>query len=170
MKKEYSVSEAARVAHMTSETLRHYDRIGLVRPSRRDENTQYRYYTEEDIVRLCTVHTLQQMDLPLAKIKEVLAYDDPAQIAAFFTQAEHMADEKIAGIGKQSGTDSPRQGRIRRQTEQRKGCTGCICTNPAVPRDFALQQPGRARGGYAVELFEQVLCPASADGPGAFRI
>ena len=72
MKKEYSVSEAARVAHMTSETLRHYDRIGLVRPSRRDENTQYRYYTEEDIVRLCTVHTLQQMDLPLAKIKEVL--------------------------------------------------------------------------------------------------
>ena len=98
MKKEYSVSEAARVAHMTSETLRHYDRIGLVRPSRRDENTQYRYYTEEDIVRLCTVHTLQQMDLPLAKIKEVLAYDDPAQIAAFFTQAEHMADEKIAAL------------------------------------------------------------------------
>lgn len=114
MKKEYSVSEAARVAHMTSETLRHYDRIGLVRPSRRDENTQYRYYTEEDIVRLCTVHTLQQMDLPLAKIKEVLAYDDPAQIAAFFTQAEHMADEKIAAL------ESSRE-RIRRAMAEYEG-------------------------------------------------
>lgn len=170
MKKEYSVSEAARVAHMTSETLRHYDRIGLVRPSRRDENTQYRYYTEEDIVRLCTVHTLQQMDLPLAKIKEVLAYDDPAQIAAFFTQAEHMADEKIAAL--ESSRERIRRARAEYEGKRNKekGCTGCICTNPAVPRDFALQQPGRARGGYAVELFEQVLCPASADGPGAFRI
>ena len=78
MKKEYSVSEAARAARMTGETLRHYDRIGLVCPSRRDPDTQYRYYTEEDIVRLCTVHALQQMDLPLAevvrKVKETIPW------------------------------------------------------------------------------------------------
>lgn len=114
MKKEYSVSEAARAARMTGETLRHYDRIGLVCSSRRDPDTQYRYYTEGDIVRLCTVHALQQMDLPLAKIKEVLAYDDPAQIAAFFTQAERMADEKIAAL------ESSRE-RIRRARTEYEG-------------------------------------------------
>lgn len=117
MKKEYSVSEAARAARMTGETLRHYDRIGLVCPSRRDPDTQYRYYTEEDIVRLCTVHALQQMDLPLAKIKEVLAYDDPAQIAAVFTQAERMADEKIAAL------ESSRE-RIRRARAEYEGKQG----------------------------------------------
>lgn len=98
MKKEYTVSEAARAADMTCETLRHYDRIGLVRPGRKDPHTRYRYYTEQDVVRLRTVRALQDMDLPLKRIREVLQLDDPAQIAAFFTQAERMADEKIAGL------------------------------------------------------------------------
>lgn len=35
MKKYFSVGEAAKAAHTTSETLRHYDRIGLVKPSKK---------------------------------------------------------------------------------------------------------------------------------------
>lgn len=76
MKSYFSVGEAARAVHMTSETLRHYDRIGLVTPSKKDEWTQYRYYTAQDLVRLQTVRALQMMDLPLQEIKKVLAYDD----------------------------------------------------------------------------------------------
>ena len=59
MKKYFSVGEAAKAVHTTSETLRHYDRIGLVKPSKKDEWTNYRYYTEQDIVRLNTVRALQ---------------------------------------------------------------------------------------------------------------
>ena len=66
MGKYFSVGEAAQAARMTRETLRHYDRIGLVKPSKVDEWTKYRYYTEADLVRLHTVRALQQMDLPLA--------------------------------------------------------------------------------------------------------
>ena len=72
MKKFFSVGEAAKAVHTTSETLRHYDRIGLVKPSKKDEWTNYRYYTEADIVRLNTVRALQLMDLPLQEIKKVL--------------------------------------------------------------------------------------------------
>ena len=39
-----SIGEAAKAVHTTSETLRHYDRIGLVKPSKKDEWTNYRYY------------------------------------------------------------------------------------------------------------------------------
>lgn len=46
MKKYFSVGEAAKTVHTTTETLRHYDRIGLVKPSRKDEWTNYRYYTK----------------------------------------------------------------------------------------------------------------------------
>ncbi len=81
MKKFFSVGEAARAVHTTSETLRHYDRIGLVKPSKKDEWTNYRYYTEQDIVRLNTVWALQLMDLPLREIKKVLEYDDLEKIA-----------------------------------------------------------------------------------------
>lgn len=96
MKKYFSVGETAKATNMTKETLRHYDRIGLVKPSKKDEWTNYRYYTEQDIVRLHTVRALQQMDLPLQKIKEVLEYDDLQQIIDFLREAEKKADEKIA--------------------------------------------------------------------------
>ena len=98
MKSYFSVGEAARAVHMTSETLRHYDRIGLVTPSKKDEWTQYRYYTAQDLVRLQTVRALQMMDLPLQEIKKVLAYDDLEKIIEFLDQAEKRADEKIAAL------------------------------------------------------------------------
>ena len=98
MKKFFSVGEAAKAVHTTSETLRHYDRIGLVKPSKKDEWTNYRYYTEADIVRLNTVRALQLMDLPLQEIKKVLEYDDLEKIVDFLTQAEKKADEKIAAL------------------------------------------------------------------------
>lgn len=94
----FSIGEAARAVHTTSETLRHYDRIGLVKPSKKDEWTNYRYYTEQDIVRLNTVRALQLMDLPLQEIKKVLEYDDLEKIVDFLAQAEKKADEKIAAL------------------------------------------------------------------------
>lgn len=98
MKKYFSVGEAAKAVHTTSETLRHYDRIGLVKPSKKDEWTNYRYYTEQDIVRLNTVRALQLMDLSLQEIKKVLEYDDLEKIIDFLVQAEKKADEKIAAL------------------------------------------------------------------------
>ncbi len=98
MKNYFSIGEAAKTVNMTRETLRHYDRIGLVKPSQKDKWTNYRYYTEQDIVLLHTVHALQQMDLPLKKIKEVLEYDDLQKIIDFMEEAEKKADKKIASL------------------------------------------------------------------------
>lgn len=98
MKQYYSIGDAAKAARMTRETLRHYDRIGLVKPSKKNEWTNYRYYTGQDIVRLNTVRALQLMDLPLQEIKKVLAYDDLEKIVDFLAQAEKKADEKIAAL------------------------------------------------------------------------
>ena len=98
MKNYFSIGEAAKAAHTTNETLRHYDRIGLVKPSQKDEWTNYRYYTEQDIVRLNTVRALQLMDLSLQEIKTVLEYDDLEKIIDFLAQAEKKADEKMVAL------------------------------------------------------------------------
>lgn len=95
MKNYFTIGEAAKAVRTTTETLRHYDRIGLVKPSKKDEWTNYRYYTEQDIVRLNTVRALQLMDFPLQEIKKVLGYDDLDKIVDFLAQAEKKADEKI---------------------------------------------------------------------------
>ena len=98
MQKYFSIGEAAKAVRTTTETLRHYDRIGLVKPSKKDEWTKYRYYTEQDLVRLNTVRALQLMDLPLQEIKRVLDYKDLRKVVDFLEQAEKKADEKIAAL------------------------------------------------------------------------
>lgn len=88
----------AKLAGMTAEALRHYDRIGLVKPCRVDEWTGYRYYSQQEIVRLNTVKALRCMDLTLEEIKEILSYDDFGRIVEALRRAEAGADEKIAEL------------------------------------------------------------------------
>ena len=123
-KKYYSIGEAAKLVHTTAETLRHYDRIGLVKPGKKDEWTKYRYYTEQDIVRLNTVRLLQLMDLPLKEIKKVLEYDDLEKIADFLSRAEKRADEKIAALQYSKSKIRLAREDYERKLRERKGGTG----------------------------------------------
>lgn len=95
MKDFFSISQTAKIVGMTPETLRHYDRIGLVKPCKVDEWTGYRYYSQQEIVKLNTIRALRCMDLTLTEIKEILSYDDFQKIIETLKQAEKSADEKI---------------------------------------------------------------------------
>src|SRR5215468_2303794 len=46
------IGEFARLTKVSVKMLRHYDRIGLLRPVRVDESTGYRYYTAAQLPRL----------------------------------------------------------------------------------------------------------------------
>ena len=96
--KRFTIGEAAQMADTTTETLRHYDRIGLVKPQEKDEWTGYRYYSEQEIIRLNTIQALRCMDLSLKEIKEILEYDDLEKIVAFLKKAEESANQKIAKL------------------------------------------------------------------------
>lgn len=98
MKNCFSISQTAKIVDMTTETLRHYDRIDLVKPYKIDEWTGYRYYSQQEIVRLNTIKALRCMDLTLSEIKDILAYDDFNKIVATLKQAGNSADEKIAEL------------------------------------------------------------------------
>lgn len=95
MEKIFSIEKAAKAAGTTAETLRHYDRIGLVKPCKTDEWTGYRYYSERELVRLNTVRALRCMDLSLKEIKEILELDDFEKIISLLKQAERKADQKM---------------------------------------------------------------------------
>ncbi len=98
MEKVYSIREAARIVDMTSEALRHYDRIGLVCPAHRDEQTGYRYYTRAELIRLSTIRALRGMDIPLDEIKQALDMNDLNSVIGFFAHAEARADAKLAQL------------------------------------------------------------------------
>ncbi|WP_315106769.1 MerR family transcriptional regulator [uncultured Microbacterium sp.] len=69
--KDWSIQEIARLAGTTSRTLRHYDDIGLLPPSRIAANG-YRHYDAAALVRLQRILLLRELGLGLPQIAEVL--------------------------------------------------------------------------------------------------
>lgn len=71
---EYAIRELAALAGVSARTLRWYDRIGLLRPSRIGENG-YRYYDSEAVSRLEMILFYRAIGLELKRIRVLL--DDP---------------------------------------------------------------------------------------------
>ncbi|MBH0053075.1 MerR family transcriptional regulator [Salinibacterium sp. SWN139] len=78
---ERSINDVARLTGTTSRTLRHYDDIGLLTPSRVGTNG-YRYYGADALARLQRILLLRELGLGLPAIAEVLAgqLDDTAAL------------------------------------------------------------------------------------------
>jgi DNA-binding transcriptional MerR regulator len=68
---DWSIQEIARLAGTTSRTLRHYDDIGLLPPTRIAYNG-YRHYDAGALVRLQRILLLRELGLGLPQIAEVL--------------------------------------------------------------------------------------------------
>lgn len=66
----YAISVAAELAGLHPQTLRQYDRVGLVRPTR--VGGRNRLYSARDIVRLREVADLSGMGLSLEGIRRIL--------------------------------------------------------------------------------------------------
>ncbi|MRX43003.1 MerR family transcriptional regulator [Agromyces kandeliae] len=69
---DWSIQEIAKLAGTTSRTLRHYDDVGLLPPSRIGGNG-YRYYDRTALVRLQRILLLRDLGLGLPAIADVLA-------------------------------------------------------------------------------------------------
>ena len=66
----------ARLCGCNTQTLRYYDRIGLLTPARVDEWTGYRYYEEEQAMRFVKIKNLQQADFSIDEIRPILEEGD----------------------------------------------------------------------------------------------
>lgn len=67
----WSIQDVARLARISSRTLRHYDAIGLLTPARVGSNG-YRYYERDQLLRLQHILLLRELGVGLPAIAEVL--------------------------------------------------------------------------------------------------
>ncbi|MET9110708.1 MerR family transcriptional regulator [Streptomyces zhihengii] len=95
---EWSIQDIARRAGTTSRTLRHYGELGLLAPSRVGGNG-YRYYGQEELVRLQRILLLRRLGLSLPAIAEVLAGEQETA-EALRTHLELLEQERER-IGRQ---------------------------------------------------------------------
>jgi len=79
-------------ARLSAKALRLYDRLGLLPPAQVDEASGYRYYRSEQVERARLVALMRQLDMPLARIAEVVEAPDGAsaadRLAAYWADVE----------------------------------------------------------------------------------
>ena len=92
MSTERSIQEVARLAGTTSRTLRHYDDVGLLHPSRIGSNG-YRYYDADALVRLQRILLLRDLGLGLPQIAQALE-SQPDEVRALRTHAAWLRAEQ----------------------------------------------------------------------------
>jgi DNA-binding transcriptional MerR regulator len=68
----WSIAQVARMSKVTSRTLRHYDEIGLLPPARVGANG-YRYYEQEQLLKLQQILVMRELGLGLDAIKEIVS-------------------------------------------------------------------------------------------------
>lgn len=71
-----SIGEMAEANRVSIATLRLYDRMGLLRPSYRDGETNYRYYDIRQTSRLDIIRYLRNLNMSLAEIQTLLKKED----------------------------------------------------------------------------------------------
>jgi len=80
----FTISVAAEMVNVHAQTLRHYERIGLIAPKRSEG--KIRYYTLEDIERLDAIkHLIEHEDVNLAGVRAILQLQQQIEEV----QAEH---------------------------------------------------------------------------------
>lgn len=69
MNEDYlSITEMAKLRKVTSETLRYYDRIGLLKPDHIDPNNGYRYYSVRKSEKLGVIRELRELGMSIEEI------------------------------------------------------------------------------------------------------
>ncbi|MDQ0749183.1 DNA-binding transcriptional MerR regulator [Streptomyces africanus] len=84
-------------ARLSAKALRLYDRLGLLSPAHVDEATGYRYYRAGQVERARLVAMLRQLDMPLARIAEVVAAGDGPTAAGLLGAYWADVEARVAG-------------------------------------------------------------------------
>ena len=70
------IGDFARATQISVRMLRHYHQIGLLTPAESDPQTGYRRYTTEQIPRAQVIRRFRDLEMPLERIRDVLAAPD----------------------------------------------------------------------------------------------
>lgn len=71
MGKYLSIGQMAKLNNISVQTLRHYEKVELLKPSYINETTGYRYYSMKDFGTIDLIKQCKAMGMPLEEIKEV---------------------------------------------------------------------------------------------------
>lgn len=90
----FLIGEVARLFHLSTGTLRHYEQLGVLMPEVVDEETGYRYYSTRQFESLNTIRYLRMMGIPLKEIARFLQNRDVGQMRNMLIHQKEEIIEK----------------------------------------------------------------------------
>ena len=68
----FTIGEFSRICQVSIKTLRHYDKVGLLKPAKVDALTGYRYYSQRQLEVMLLIQRLKRYGFPLEEIRGML--------------------------------------------------------------------------------------------------
>src|SRR5262245_16360687 len=129
----FKIGDFSKFSQVSIKMLRHYDRLGLLKPARIDPATSYRYYSADQLPRLNRILALRDLGFALEQIAELLD-DVPAE------QIRGMLKLKQAELEQQMRHEQQRLERIAarlRQIEQEQPSSADVIVRRVRPQLMA---------------------------------
>lgn len=95
MDKYFTISEFAKLRNININSLRYYEKIGVLRPYHVDERTGYRYYSPEQVPILDVILLCINFGMPLKELKNYINSDDMINNKELFETGKRIAKERI---------------------------------------------------------------------------
>jgi DNA-binding transcriptional MerR regulator len=111
----FKIGEFSQLSRVSVRMLRHYDQLGLLKPSRTDTFTNYRYYSADQLPRLNRILALRDLGFSLEQIGNMLDEELPAE------QLMGMLKLKRAEIEQQMQVEQLRMARLEARINQMNG-------------------------------------------------
>ncbi len=96
--KHLSVGEMAKLNHVSEQTLRLYDRMGLLCPTERSSETGYRYYDIRQCAVLDMIQYMKALGMSLKDISAQLQSPDMASLESILHQRQEQIEEEIRAL------------------------------------------------------------------------
>lgn len=90
----FQIGQVAKLYHLSVGTLRHYEKMGLLRPEYTDPATGYRYYSIRQFEELTNIRYLRALGMPLEEIAAYLQNRDVDTIAAALRRQKALIARK----------------------------------------------------------------------------
>ncbi len=93
-----SIGQMAQLNHISEQTLRLYDREGLLTPDYTDPETGYRYYTVSQSAQLDIIQTMKLYGMTLKEIKQYFDYSEDADILHLLVTQKDLLQQRIDSL------------------------------------------------------------------------
>ena len=162
--KKFTIGDISKSTGASKETLRFYDKIGLLKPALVDPENHYRYYTLNQFWQLDVIQVCRGLDIPLPTVARILdAQDDDAVLDLL---REHQKDaiaksEYFKRIAEEIDWYSAQRERMSAEYDSER----------VTVQEFPARQVLMAKNEKAEELYHltmQELCRTALERPNLF--